>query len=140
IVVWTVVRFGTTLALLFAFWRRLTRRVTEPVKAAGAIASRVAGGDLSVTVVTERTGAAEVGDLLSSVHTMVVALRRLVGAIRTAADEAAAMATETSASTEEMSASTEAMSATCQDLTKRAAEQAQPARSGRDDATKQRQL
>src|SRR3989442_525082 len=136
IVLWTVVLFGATLGLLFAFWRRLNRRVTEPVKAAGAIASRVAGGDLSVTVVAERSGTAEVGDLLSSVHTMVVALRRLVGAIRTAADEAAAMATEISASTEEMSASTEEMSATCQDLTRRAAEQAQLVRAGADDATK----
>jgi len=136
IVLWTVVLFGATLALLFAFWRRLNSRVTEPVRAAGAIASRVAGGDLSVTVVTERTGTAEVGELLSSVHTMVVALRRLVGAIRTAADEAAAMATEISASTEEMSASTEEMSATCQDLTKRAAEQAQLVRAAADDATK----
>jgi methyl-accepting chemotaxis protein len=136
IVLWTVVLFGATLALLFAFWRRLNRRVTEPVKAAGAIASRVAGGDLSVTVAAERTGTAEVGDLLSSVHTMVVALRRLVGAIRTAADEAAAMATEISASTEEMSASTEEMSATCQDLTRRAAEQAQLVRAAADDATK----
>src|SRR5437016_3553463 len=136
IVLWTIALFGAALALLVVFWRRLNRRVTEPVKAAGAIASRVAGGDLSVTVVTERTEDAEVGDLLSSVHSMVVALRRLVGAIRTAADEAAAMATEISASTEEMSASTEEMSATCQDLTKRAAEQAQLVRSGADDATK----
>src|SRR5207247_2716863 len=38
--------------------------------------------------------------------------------------------------TEEMSASTEEMSATCQDLTKRAAEQAQLVRAGADDATK----
>ena len=129
IVLWTVVLFGAALALLFAFWRRLNQRVTLPVKAAGAIASRVAGGDLSVTVVAERTGTAEVGDLLSSVHTMVVALRRLVGAIRTAADEAAAMATEISASTEEMSA-------TCQDLTKRAADQAQLVRAAADDAAK----
>src|SRR2546428_3953456 len=136
IVLWTVVLFGATLALLLAFWRRLNTRVTAPVKAAGAIASRVAGGDLSVTVVTERTGTAEVGDLLSSVHTMVVALRRLVGAIRTAADEAAAMATEISASTEEMSASTEEMSGTCQDLTKRAADQAQLVRAAADDAAK----
>src|SRR6266566_3135921 len=118
IVIWTVVLFGATLALLFAFWRRLNKRVTEPVKAAGAIASRVAG------------------DLLTSVHSMVVALRRLVGAIRTAADEAAAMATEISASTEEMSASTEEMSATCQDLTRRAAEQAQLVRAAADDATR----
>lgn len=134
IVVWAVVLFGATLGLLWAFWRRLNRRVTQPVRAAGAIASRVAGGDLSVTVVTERTEAAEVGDLLSSVHTMVVALRRLVGAIRTAADEAAAMATEISASTEQMSASTEQMSATCQDLTRRTAEQAQLVRAAADDA------
>src|SRR5204862_864344 len=136
IVLWTSALFGVALALLVVFWRRLNRRVTEPVKAAGAIASRVAGGDLSVTVVTQRTEAAEVGDLLSSVHTMVVALRRLVGAIRTAADEAAAMATEISASTEEMSASTEEMTATCQDLTKRAAEQAQLVRAAADDSAK----
>jgi len=136
IVLWTVALFGAALTLLVVFWRRLNRRVTEPVRAAGAIASRVAGGDLSVTVVTERTEAAEVGDLLSSVHSMVVALRRLVGAIRTAADEAAAMATEISASTEQMSASTEEMSATCQDLTKRAAEQAQLVRAAADDAAK----
>src|SRR5207244_4463048 len=106
------------------------------LREAAAIASRVAGGDLSVTVVTQRTEAAEVGDLLSSVHTMVVALRRLVGAIRTAADEAAAMATEISSSTQEMSASTEEMTATCQDLTKRAAEQAQLVRAAADDAAK----
>ncbi|HEV2749573.1 MAG TPA: methyl-accepting chemotaxis protein [Gemmatimonadales bacterium] len=136
IVLWTIVLFGVTLALLFFFWRRLNLRVTQPVKAAGAIASRIAGGDLSVTVVTERGGTAEVGDLLSSVHSMVVALRRLVGAIRTAADEAAAMATEISASTQQMSASTGEMSATCQDLTKRAAEQAQLVRAAADDAAK----
>ncbi|HXI65615.1 MAG TPA: methyl-accepting chemotaxis protein [Gemmatimonadales bacterium] len=136
IALWTVVLFGATLALLFLFWRRLNIRVTQPVRAAGAIASRIAGGDLSVTVVTERGGTAEVGDLLSSVHSMVVALRRLVGAIRTAADEAAAMATEISASTEQMSASTGEMSATCQDLSKRAADQAQLVRAAADDAAK----
>lgn len=136
IMLWTVVLFGATLALLFLFWRRLNMRVTQPVRAAGAIASRIAGGDLSVTVVTERVGTAEVGDLLSSVHSMVVALRRLVGAIRTAADEAAAMATEISASTEQMSASTGEMSATCQDLSKRAADQAQLVRAAADDAAK----
>jgi methyl-accepting chemotaxis protein len=124
------------LAILFSLSRRLNRLVTEPVMAAGAIASRVAGGDLSVTVVAERTDATEVGSLLWAVHSMVVALRRLVGAIRSAADEAAAMATEISASTEEMSASTEEMSSTCQDLTKRAAEQAQLVRAAADDAAK----
>jgi len=136
IFLWALLLFGATVGLLVFFRHRLNKRITEPVKAAGAIASRVAGGDLSVTVVTQRTEAAEVGDLLSSVHTMVVALRRLVGAIRTAADEAAAMATEISSSTEEMSASTEEMTATCQDLTRRAADQAQLVRAAADDAAK----
>ncbi len=120
------------------FWlsQRLGRLVTDPVRAAGAIASRVAGGDLSVTVATHRAEAAEVADLMSSVHSMVVALRRLVGAIRAAADEAAAMATEISASTEEMSASTEEMASTSQDLSKRAGEQAQLVRAAADDAAR----
>ena len=120
------------------FWlsNRLGRLVTEPVRAAGAIASRVAGGDLSVTVSTQRSDATEVAELLSSVHSMVVALRRLVGAIRAAADEAAAMATEISASTEEMSASTEEMASTSQDLSRRAGEQAQLVRAAADDAAR----
>jgi methyl-accepting chemotaxis protein len=116
--------------------RRLKQLVTEPVRAAGVIASRVAGGDLSVTVATHRAEAAEVAELLSAVHSMVVALRRLVGAIRAAADEAAAMASEISASTEEMSASTEQMAATSQDLSRRAAEQAQIVRAAADDAAR----
>ena len=133
---WAVVVFAATLGLVYLAWRWLNKRVTEPVRAAGAIASRVAGGDLSATVAAEQTETAEVGDLLSSVHTMVVALRRLVGAIRTAADEAAAMASEISASTEQMSASTQQMSATCQDLTQRAAEQARLVRAAADDSAK----
>jgi len=126
------------LAVLMMLWlgRWLNARVATPVRTAGDVAARVASGDLTVTGTAGETDTREIGGLLSSVQTMVVALRRLVGAIRTAADEAAAMATEISASTEEMSASTEEMSATCQDLTKRAAEQAQLVRAAADDAAK----
>jgi methyl-accepting chemotaxis protein len=136
--VWLGALLVAAVAVSALFWlaRRLGRLVTEPVRAAGAIASRVAGGDLSVTVSTHRAEATEVAELLSSVHSMVVALRRLVGAIRTAADEAAAMATEISASTEEMSASTQEMAATSQDLSRRAGEQAQVVRAAADDAAR----
>jgi len=136
--VWLGALLVAAIAVGALFWlsRRLGRLVTEPVRAAGAIASRVAGGDLSVTVTTHRAEATEVAELLSSVHSMVVALRRLVGAIRAAADEAAAMATEISASTEEMSASTEEMASTSQDLSRRAGEQAQLVRAAADDAAR----
>jgi methyl-accepting chemotaxis protein len=136
--IWLGALLVAAVAVGALFWlsQRLGRLVTEPVRAAGAIASRVAGGDLSVTVSTHRAEASEVGELLSSVHSMVVALRRLVGAIRSAADEAAAMATEISASTEEMSASTQEMATTSQDLSRRAGEQAQIVRAAADDAAR----
>jgi methyl-accepting chemotaxis protein len=123
-----------TMLLVWRLGTWLNDRVTAPLRTAGAIASRVAGGDLSVTLAGHGSGSSEVGELLSSVQSMVVALRQLVGAIRAAADEAAAMAAEISASTEEMSASTQEMSATCQDLSRRAAEQAQLVRAAADDA------
>ncbi len=136
--VWLGALLVAAVAVGALFWlsQRLGRLVTEPVLAAGAIASRVAGGDLSVTVSTHRAEATEVAELMSSVHSMVVALRRLVGAIRAAADEAAAMATEISASTEEMSASTQEMASTSQDLSRRAGEQAQIVRAAVDDAAR----
>ncbi|MGE5802480.1 MAG: methyl-accepting chemotaxis protein [Gemmatimonadota bacterium] len=136
--VWLGALLVAAVAVGALFWLslRLGRLVTEPVRAAGAIASRVAGGDLSVTVSTHRAEATEVAELLSSVHSMVVALRRLVGAIRSAADEAAAMATEISASTEQMSASTQEMASTSQDLSRRAGEQAQIVRAAADDAAR----
>src|SRR5467141_1793870 len=138
VTIWVGALLVAAVAVGALFWlsHRLGRLVTDPVRAAGAIASRVAGGDLSVTVATHRAEAGEVADLMSSVHSMVVALRRLVGAIRAAADEAAAMATEISASTEEMSASTEEMASTSQDLSRRAGEQAQTVRSAADDAAR----
>ena len=126
------------LATLTMWWlgRWLTRRVATPVRAAGAIAARVAGGDLSIADVTVQNDAGEVGEMMSSVQTMVMALRRLVGAIRTTADEAAAMAAEISAATQEMSASTEEMTSTTQELTRRAAEQAQLVRASAEDAAR----
>src|SRR5207253_1230837 len=120
-----VVLFAFAVLMMLWLGRWLHRRVAVPVRSAGDVAARVASGDLTVAGGAVDTVSDEIVELLSSVQAMAVALRRLVGAIRTAADEAAAMATEISASTEQMSASTEQMSATCQDLTKRAAEQAQ---------------
>ncbi len=128
--------------ILAVWWlaRWLEARVAAPVRTAGAVAARVARGDLTVGAAARESGTDETGALLASVDTMVAALRRLVGAIRATADEAAAMAAQISAATEEMSASTEEMSATCQDLSRRAAEQAQLVRAAADDAAKLLQI
>jgi methyl-accepting chemotaxis protein len=121
-------------AIIFGATQWLERRVTAPVRAAGALTGRIAAGDLTATIAFGREEAGEVGELMSGVQTMVVALRRLVGAIRSAADEAAAMASEIAASTQQMSASTQEMTATTQDLTRRAADQAQTVRAAADDS------
>jgi methyl-accepting chemotaxis protein len=134
--VWVVAVLVFILAALAMWWlgRWLDRRIVAPVRAAGAIAGRVAGGDLSAVEVTAHTQTGEVGDMMSAVQTMVQALQGLVGAIRTTSDEAAAMAAEISAATEQMSASTEEMTSTTQELTRRAAEQAQLVRAAAQDS------
>src|SRR5581483_7844767 len=88
--------------ILAVWWlaRWLEARVAAPVRTAGAVAARVARGDLTVGAAARESGTDETGALLASVDTMVAALRRLVGAIRATADEAAAMAAQISAATE----------------------------------------
>jgi len=113
-----------TLVVLLTLTGWLDRRVTQPVRSAGAVARRIADGDLSVQVSTASTGTDEVGELMDSIHRMVRALRELVGAIRTSSEESAAMAQEISASTEQMSASAQQMAVTCQHLTQQASDQA----------------
>lgn len=125
-----------TLLALLSLTSWLDRRVTNPVKSAGAVAQRVADGDLAVQVATLHRGTDEVGDLLQAIDRMVVALRTLVGAIRASSEESAAMAQEISASTQEMSASAQEMATTCQHLTQQASEQAAIIRQTSNDADK----
>jgi methyl-accepting chemotaxis protein len=125
-------------AAAFVWWllRWLDRRVTGPVQRAGALATRVADGDLTVAAAAEVEETAEVSDLTAALRAMVGALRRLVGTMRSAADEAAAMAAEISASTEQMTASTQEMASSCHDLSKRSADQAHLVRGAAADAAK----
>lgn len=130
-----LVLLALAVGTLFGLRRWLDHQVTEPVRTAAGVARQVASGDLALSLAAG-AGTAETRDLMSSVQTMVEALRRLVGAIRTSADESAAMAAEISAATEQMSASTQEMTSTTQDLTRRAAEQAQLVRASAEDATR----
>ena len=118
--------------LILTSW--LDTRITKPVQAAGAVAQRIAAGDLTIETVAEGGRNDEVDGLINSVNQMVRALTTLVGAIHTSADEAAAMAEQISASTEQMSASTQEMSKTCQHLSIQAAEQASLIQNASSDA------
>ncbi|MFB3112828.1 MAG: methyl-accepting chemotaxis protein, partial [Gemmatimonadales bacterium] len=113
-----------SLIILLAVASWLDTRITKPLQAVGAVAQRIAEGDLTMDTMTEESHDDEVHDLISSVNEMVGTLTTLVGAIHSSADESAAMAQEISASTQQMSASTHEMSKTCQHLSAQAADQA----------------
>lgn len=117
------IMIALSLIVLLTLTNWLDARITKPVRAAGAVAQRIAHGDLTIATVAEEGRDDEVHDLISSVNRMVRALTTLVGAIHTSADESAAMAEQISASTEQMSASTQEMSKTCQHLSSQAADQ-----------------
>ena len=122
--------------ILFGFTDWLHRRVTRPVRVAGAIAARVADGDLSITVGKGSKGTEEVKDLLDAIRIMVDALRRLVGEIRASSQDSAEMAEQISSSTEQMSASIQQMAATSQALTKQANDQAELGKQCANDANR----
>lgn len=134
--IYIVAGFGLTVAILLlaGLTEWLHRRVTQPVRVAGTVATRIADGDLSVGVAAAGGVTAEVSNLIGAVRSMVDSLRKLVGEMRTSAQESAAMAEQISAATEEMSASTQEMADTCQDLSSQATEQSELARKSADDA------
>ena len=121
------------LVLVFAVsWT--VRSILRPLSNTVVVASRVAQGDLTVSLGS--IGSHQADALTDAVGTMVRQLRGLAVAIRGSAQEAAAMAQEISSSTQQMSASTEEVSGTCNDLTERATRQAALVRSATEDAGK----
>ena len=109
----------------------LRRNLLRPLGNTIVVATRVAEGDLTVSL--SSAGRGEANSLTQAVGLMVSQLRTLVSAIRTSAQEAAAMAQEISSSTQEMSASTQEVSGTCNDLTDRATKQAAVVRAAAQD-------
>ncbi|MFN8654113.1 MAG: methyl-accepting chemotaxis protein [Gemmatimonadales bacterium] len=109
----------------------LRRNILRPLGNTIVVASRVAEGDLTVSL--SSAGVGDANNMTQAVGAMVTQLRTLVGAIRTSAQEAAAMAQEISSSTQQMSASTQEVSGTCNDLTDRATKQAAVVRAAAQD-------
>lgn len=129
-----VVYLGLALLVVLFIVSWAVRNVLRPLGNTVAVASRVAQGDLTVSL--SGIGTRQADDLTKALGTMVAELRGLVGAIRTSAQDAAAMAQQISSSTQQMSASTQEVSGTCNDLTDRATRQAALVRTTADDAAR----
>jgi len=84
----------------FSGWL-LTRSITRPIREAVSLATRVASGDLSADIRSDRGD--EFGQLLSALGTMVVNLRDLVRSINTDSGQIATSANQLSVVTERTS-------------------------------------
>ena len=134
------------LSILVTLW--IIRSITKPLDDAVQVATKIAAGDLTVTI--EGTGGSETGLLLSAMKTMVDKLKGVVGDIKQAAASVASGSEQLSASSEEITrtmtdqsnrsaqiaTSTEEMSQTVIDIAKNAAEIAQSSSSTAGIATK----
>ncbi|MBL1272351.1 MAG: methyl-accepting chemotaxis protein [Oceanospirillales bacterium] len=93
----------TVIALLIAIvlaWA-LTRSITRPINEAVSIANKVASGDLTVNVQSERGD--EFGQLLAAFGTMITNLRELIREIETGASSIASSSEELSTVTNQTS-------------------------------------
>ena len=88
-VIAAIVGLAGTILLIVLFASDLSRAIVGPVRRAAAMASRLAGGDLSVRM--PETGTAEVGELERAFNTMAGSLEASSDELRHVADEQAAL-------------------------------------------------
>jgi len=94
---------GSILIGLFLTWF-ISRIISRPLRHAMEVATRLAEGDLSVTV--QAKGNDETGRLLQAMQNMAGQLGRIIGEVRHAADNLASASEEVSATAQSMSQAT----------------------------------
>lgn len=100
IMIFSATGIAVLLGLLMAYL--ITRSITAPLNQAVEVASKVASGNLAVTIDNNRTD--EVGRLMAALATMVTGLRDLVQKIEAGAANIASSAEELSTVTDQTSA------------------------------------
>jgi methyl-accepting chemotaxis protein len=110
---WILGAIGAAILLVgVCFCVVITKGITVPIRAAIAVAQRVAAGDVSRDVVVDRTD--ELGALQSSMAEMSGQLRRMILAIRESAAVIEGASTEIATGNSDLSSRTEAQAASLQ--------------------------
>lgn len=98
----TVVVFALgAIVAAFVLAVTITRSIAGPLEIAKDAAERVAGGDLTVSVTTDRTD--EVGELNTTIGKMIVTLQTIVSGIKDSANRIAAGSTELNSNSTQIS-------------------------------------
>ena len=79
----------------------ITKSITSPLNEAVVVASKIAGGDLTIAV--EQKSSDETGQLLAAMKNMIEKLKDTIADVKSAADNVASGSSELSASSEQMS-------------------------------------
>lgn len=101
------------IAIGFAWW--VTVSITRPVNEALNAASRIAEGDLTVTI--EADSKDEVGMLMNAMQNMIGKLTQIIGEVRTAADNLTNAAGQVSATAQSLSQSSSEQAASVEETT-----------------------
>ncbi|MFN3657492.1 MAG: methyl-accepting chemotaxis protein [Pseudolabrys sp.] len=119
---WLAAFAGAVFMAVGGFWLYVAKAMVAPLKTAVGFAQRIAGGDLTATIATER--ADEVGQLTRALSQLNVNLHSLVGDIRTnfatmlgAAHQIAGGTSDLSGRTDSQAAALEQTAATIEQIT-----------------------
>jgi methyl-accepting chemotaxis protein len=110
----TVIALGSVLLAIF-FGLRLSRSISEPLRALVGAAERVASGDLATRVEIDRHD--EVGQVADSINEMIAKLLEVVSEVRAGAANLAAASGQVSATTQSLSRGTSEQAASVQETT-----------------------
>jgi methyl-accepting chemotaxis protein len=111
--VWLVsVIMGLIVAALAASTWFLVRAICRPLQRVVDLAGRIAAGDLSVEVASDRND--EIGDVERALDRMTASLRQLVGEVRHTADSISTASTEIAHGNQDLSQRTEATASNLQ--------------------------
>jgi methyl-accepting chemotaxis protein len=105
---------ATALALALGMMVMISRRVTAPLQMIQGVMLKLAGGDFNVDV-PRITRNDEVGQIVTSVNTMVGQIRLTIGGIKTSAREVTNASAEISTSTTDLSQRTEEQAASLEE-------------------------
>ena len=108
----TGMMFGLVALLLLSTWR-MSRSILKPIREAIDTTERIASGDLTVQIDTQRSD--ELGELMRGLERMTASLRQLVGEVRGSAGTLKTASTEIAAGNLDLSQRTEQTASNLQD-------------------------
>jgi methyl-accepting chemotaxis protein len=127
---------AAVLAVVIAVWQ--ARNITTPLRAAVAVAQRVATGDLTARV--EASSKDEIGQLMKALGDMNEALRDIVGRVRSGTDTIATASGEINSGNQDLSSRTEQQASSLEETASSMEELTSTVKQNADNARQANQL